>query len=67
MFENGVIIIQQNIWSLRKNFDLFTLKLHSLNKLPDVIILSEIWTDDSEITLYKIRKFNSIAKCNNSY
>lgn len=46
-FENGLVNVQQNI----RSFDLFTLKIQNLVKLPDIIILSETWIDDSELTL----------------
>lgn len=56
-------ILHQNIRSLRKNFDLFLLKIQSLESLPVVILLTEIWIDKCETTLYQIPEYTMYAKC----
>ena len=38
----GLFVINYNIISYNKNFDTFTPFLRSLNRIPDVIILTEI-------------------------
>lgn len=67
MYGDSLIIVQQNIRSVRKNFDEFILKLENLETLPHVIILTEIWIESHEINMFTIPGFSMYAKCNNSY
>lgn len=63
----NLIIVQQNIRSLRKNFVLFILKFQSLIKKPQIVILTEIWIEDHEVPQYNIPHYNTFASCNNNY
>lgn len=62
-----LIVIQQNIRSLRANFDLFLTELVSLNFFPDIIIFTEIWIESVEINCFKIPNYNSFFRCNDTY
>jgi hypothetical protein len=64
---NGISVLQQNIRSLRKNFDAFVCELDLLKNLPNVIILTEIWIDESEVNFYNLPNYRSFVKCNSSY
>lgn len=61
---SSIVILHQNIRSLRKNFDLLLADLTTNNILPDLIILTETWINSSEIDFYNIPNYYSIAKCN---
>jgi hypothetical protein len=61
---NDIIVLQQNIRSLRKNFYSFVSELYTVDRLPDVIILTEIWIEESEVNLYSIANYSSFVKCN---
>lgn len=67
IYSNHIIIIQQNISSMRRNVDLFISKLHALEKAPQIIILTEIWICDSELSQYSLPQYKIYAKCNNDY
>lgn len=60
-------LMHQNIRSLRKNFDFLLLKLQSLETLPGVILLTEVWIDDDELNLFQIPEFATLAKCDSLY
>lgn len=66
-YSGNLIIVQQNIRSMRSNFDIFALSLESLDTFPDIIILSEIWILDNELNQYSLPNYNLFTKCNNSY
>lgn len=51
---NNFFIIQQNIRSMRKNFDIFLLNLNSFKCKPDFIFLTETWIYEEETSLYSI-------------
>lgn len=59
-------IISQNIRSIRKNFDSFTVLLQDLDSHFDIIILSECWTDNSytDINLPGYSTFHTTTKLN---
>lgn len=59
--------MMQNIRSMRKNFDKFCAELRVQQLNPDVLIFTEIWIIDSELSLYEIDGYFSISKCNTSY
>jgi exonuclease III len=63
---NKVTVIHQNIRSLRSNFDSFMLHFSTFNCKPNIIVLTEIWIDDSEINLYRINGYKHFVKCNNN-
>jgi len=65
--KDDIVIIHQNIRSVRKNFDVFLLELNSNSFYPDVIILSEIWINSNESNLYNIPHYSQFIKCNNGY
>lgn len=58
---NVLIIIHQNIRSTRKNFDLFVLNMHKLDKMPNIIIVSEIWIQEYELEFYKLPNYDMFA------
>jgi hypothetical protein len=64
---NNLVVIQQNIRSMRKNFDLFSIEVLSLSKRPDIIILTEIWIEDNELYQYCLPNYNLYSKTNHSY
>ena len=61
---NNLVIVHQNIRSLRSNFDKFLVEIQSWYRLPDIIILTEIWVKSDEIHLYSLPNFKAIYKCN---
>lgn len=61
--DNNFSIINMNIRSLRKNFDSFLLYLESLTYKPNVIILTEIWIKEEEVSLYNIEGYNKFFGC----
>lgn len=63
---NNFHIFHQNIRSMRANFDCFCANFRALC-LPQIIVLSEIWIEDCELTSYNIRDYSLHANCNNSY
>lgn len=65
--KNHLLVVHQNIRSVRKNFDLFTLKLSYLHNKPHIIILTEIWINDCEVALYSLPGFNVYSQCNISH
>lgn len=66
-FKSSYIVVQQNIRSLRANFDLFAAELDQLVRKPDIIIMSEIWINECEIGQYCLPNYTMYAKCNNNY
>lgn len=62
-----LIIINQNIRSLRSNFDEFVVFRENLKRKPDIIILTEIWIKDTEICQYMLPNYTTNAQCNNKY
>jgi hypothetical protein len=60
-------IVHINIRSMRENFDPFILQLQSRAKLPDVIILSEVWISQSEVGYYNLPNYHCYANCNETY
>lgn len=65
--ENRFNIIHQNIRSLRENFNAFLIVLNGVNKLPDIIVLSEIWINDCESDAFSINGYCHYFACNNEY
>lgn len=63
----GFVLIHQNIRSLRANFDKFIVELATLEKRPQIIVLTEIWIDSNETDLYNIINYNSFFNTNNKY
>lgn len=59
--------IHLNIRSLRQNFNLFVANLSQLNYEIDIIVLTEIWIFEEEISFYKIPGYTSFANCNEEY
>lgn len=59
-------VLHQNIRSIRENLNNLKLFLDSLNILPDVICLTEIWISESELSTYTINGYNQFANCNES-
>lgn len=57
-------IIHQNIRSMRKNFDFFVLHIASMESIPDIIFLTEIWIYEEEKSHYSIPGYNFYAYCN---
>lgn len=57
-------ILNQNIRSLRSNFDVFLAELMSRNISPEIIVLSEIWISQQETNFYEIPNYVSFLKAN---
>lgn len=65
---NNFAIIHLNIRSLRKNFDSLLAYLSSLQNIPNLIFVSEIWIYDFEKDNFNINSdFKFFASCNNNY
>jgi len=64
---NSIIILHQNIRSLRRNFDHFILHINSLDRMPDFIFVSEIWIYSNEINDFKIPGYKFLAATNDTY
>lgn len=60
-------IFHQNIRNLRENFDSFCIYLVSLDKRPEVIVLTEIWISGVELFSYKLDGYKQFGKPNESY
>jgi hypothetical protein len=58
-------IFMQNIRSVRSNFEMFVAELSCLDKVPDVLVITEIWIEDDELSIYNITGYRQYAKCNN--
>lgn len=67
MNDSKLIIIHQNIRSMRANFDCFLAEISTWKQYPDVIILSEIWINSEEIVLYNIPGYELIVQTNDSH
>lgn len=64
---NSVLILHQNIRSLRANFDSFVLYLENLEKIPQIVILTEIWVSECESAYFKIPGYTQFVKYNDNY
>lgn len=64
---NTFTIVNQNIRSMRQNFDLFVSDLESAKLFPDLIVLTETWINKPELNHFKIKGYNVFAKCNETY
>lgn len=64
---NNFVVVNQNIRSMRQNFNLFLSDLESAKLFPDVIVLTETWISKYELNHFKIKGYNSFAKCNETY
>lgn len=64
---NCVSIIQQNIRSMRKNFDEFVAEISAWKTLPEIIILTEIWISNNESSFYQISNYDLIVHSNENY
>jgi hypothetical protein len=65
----NVAVLNYNIRSMRKNFDLFVAKLedyHEICVTPDIIVLTETWIYDHETHLYTINGYSAFYRCCNS-
>lgn len=60
-------ILNQNIRSLRSNFDSFLIELNNLDRICDILVLTEIWIIDEEICHYNIPGYNTYSNCNLRY
>lgn len=61
---NKFTILHQNIRSMRSNFDGFLAELSSRSFFPEIIVLSEIWIDNSELNFYTIPNYTSYIQSN---
>lgn len=65
--DKNIVIIQQNIRSMRANFEMFVTELSSWVKLPDIIILTEIWINSNEISMFQLPGYSILCNCNETY
>lgn len=65
--ENSILFAQQNMSSLRKNFNLLVSNLQCFPILPDFLFITEIWIYNSEVNLFKIPKYCFYASTNDNY
>lgn len=63
----SLVVVHQNIRSVRENFNLFLNALNSMIPKPDIIILTEIWVHSHEVTLYNINGYKLYFKCRDDY
>jgi hypothetical protein len=61
-----ITILNQNIRSLRQNFDMFLCEVSSLKFSPHFIILTEVWIFTDEVNLFNIDGYN-VFSCNSFY
>lgn len=64
---NDILILHQNIRSLRKNNDVFIANINSYKHKPSFIFLSEIWINSDELGSYNLNGFNLFGACNDVY
>lgn len=64
---NALVVLNQNIRSMRQNFNLLLSDLESARLFPDIMVLTETWIGRDELNLYKIEGYNMFAKCNEGY
>lgn len=64
---NNFVIVNQNIRSMRQNFNLFLSDLESTSLCPDLIVLTETWIGKTELCHYRIEGYNMFARCNEGY
>ncbi len=50
--KNNSFVSFTKIFSVRETFDSFCIYLDSLNKRPRIIVLTEIWISESELTSF---------------
>jgi hypothetical protein len=67
MEEINRCFLHLNIRSMRANFDRFIAELNVFEKLPEVIILTEIWIGNDEAMFYSIPSYNLIMCANEGY
>lgn len=60
----SIEIVNQNIRSLRSNFDTLLTELSSFTKYPEIIALTEIWIDEDESGLYKLPDYELFLNAN---
>jgi hypothetical protein len=60
---NDLTIFHMNIRSLRANFDNLLIYLQTVKQKFHAIVLSEIWVDDEESSLYQIKGYNAHFYC----
>lgn len=65
--DSGFVVIQQNIRSMRENFDSLIIELSLLKHMPKVIVLTEIWIKTEETAFFKIPNYISYFKTNEGY
>lgn len=65
--DSGLVIVHVNVRSMRANFDSLLVELESIEHLPKIIILSEIWISDSELDFYQIPNYKNYSKTNEEY
>lgn len=61
-----IVIFHQNIRSMRSNFDVLCAQLDVL-RLPDIVVLSEIWIEEYEMQNYSLNGYSLYANCNSTY
>lgn len=59
----NLVILNLNIRSLRKNWNIFTCSIHEFLSHVDIIVLTEINVSDSEIDLYQLHGYKNYYKC----
>lgn len=50
-----------------RQMNLFVCDLESAQLFSDIIILSEIWINKSELASFKIEGYNTFSRCNEGY
>jgi len=65
--QNTLIFLHQNIRSLRANFHNLVANLNTLDRLPDLIFVSEIWIYYHEVKDFNIPNYNFYAVPNSTY
>jgi hypothetical protein len=65
--KDELIVVHQNIRSMRENFESFVNEFRTFNALPHIFVFSEIWIRKDETNFYKIDGYNSYYKCNENH
>ena len=62
-----LVFIQQNVRSLRKNFDEVVSHVQALSRLPGLLFFTETWIYSDEIDHFNLENYSAFHNCNDSY
>lgn len=62
-----LVITHQNIRSMRPYSDTYLFNLSTCERMPDLIVLTQVWIKINETDFYNINGFRITQNCNESY